>query len=287
MNKNRIPAYDESMKTLVCFVAGTKNGDSFFTQLKQLLTSQYRIEKKEVFQNEDEQIVCLYVKGLDVTDFDISDSHSVCSNISDSHSVCSNISDSHSACPNISNGNSLGVVRWLLRRILLMKQKKYLRTLGMVTEVYHLPDKKVKPPEVASFCVFEFLEQITYEKNTILGIIDGGVLDYKIWVKLLRRYLDKINGLMIISDKPERFVELYRDAWEQQGLAITLTKNKKELAFCDYVIDCSDRLMTEKIMFRKPCLYLMLSEHRKKSRQLCMQNEKLRIVGCVNFCEKI
>ena len=277
MNKIRIPAYDESMKTLVCFVAGKKSGDSFFVQLKQLLTFQYHIEKKEVFQNEDEQIVCLYVSGPDISNFDISDSHS----------VCSNISDSHSACPNNSNGNSLGVVRWFLRRILLIKQKKYLRTLGMVTEVYHLPDKKVKPPEVASFCVFEFLEQIKYEKNTILGIIDGDVLDYKIWVKLLRRYLDKINGLMIISDKPERFVELYRDAWELQGLAITLTKNKKELAFCDYVIDCSDRLMTEKIMFRKPCLYLMLSEHRKKSRQLCMQNEKLRIVGCVNFCEKI
>lgn len=277
MNKNRIPAYDESMKTLVCFVAGTKNGDSFFAQLKQLLTSQYRIEKKEVFQNEDEQIVCLYVKGLDVTDFDISDSHSVYSNISDSHSTCSNIL----------NGNSLGVVRWFLRRILLMKQKKYLRTLGTVTEVYHLPEKKIRPPEITSFCVSVFLNQITYKKNTMLGIIDGEVLDYKIWVKLLRRHLDKTNGLMIISDKPERFVELYRDAWEQQGLVITLTKNKKELAFCDYVIDCSDRLMTEKIMFRKPCLYLMLSEHRKKSRQLCMQNEKLRIVGCVNFCEKI
>ena len=181
MNKIRIPAYDESMKTLVCFVAGKKSGDSFFVQLKQLLTSQYHIEKKEVFQNEDEQIVCLYVSGPDISNFDIS--------------------DSHSACPNISNGNSLGVVRWLLRRILLMKQKKYLRTLGMVTEVYHLPDKKVKTPEVASFCVFEFLEQIKYEKNTILGIIDGDVLDYKIWVKLLRRHLDKTNGLKIIREK--------------------------------------------------------------------------------------
>lgn len=255
------------MKTLVCFVAGKKSGDSFFVQLKQLLTFQYHIEKKEVFQNEDEQIVCLYVSGPDISNFDVSDSHSVCSNIS--------------------NGNSLGVVRWVLRRILLMKQKKYLQKLGTVTEVYHLPEKKVRPTEVTSFCVSVFLEQINYEKNTMLGIIDGEVLNYKIWVKLLRRYLDKINGLMIISDKPERFVELYRDAWEQQGLAITLTNNKKELAFCDYVIDCSEGLMTEKIMFRKPCLYLMLSEQRKKSRQLCMQNKKLRIVGCVNFCEKI
>ena len=121
MNKNRIPAYDESMKTLVCFIAGKKSGDSFFVQLKQLLTFQYHIEKKEVFQNEDEQIVCLYVSGPDISNLDISDSHSVCSNIS--------------------NGNSLGVVRWILRRILLMKQKKYLQKLGMVTKVYHLPDK--------------------------------------------------------------------------------------------------------------------------------------------------
>ena len=271
MNKNRIPAYDESMKTLVCFVAGKKSGDSFFVQLKQLLTFQYHIEKKEVFQNEDEQIVCLYVSGPDISNFEIPDSHS----------VCSNISDSHSACSNISNGNSMGVVRWFLRRILLMKQKKYLQKLGTVTGVYHLPDKKVKPPEVASFCVLEFLEQIK------LGIIDGEVLDYKIWVKLLRKYLDKINGLMIVSDKPERFVELYRDAWEQQGLVITLTNNKKELAFCDYVIDCSEGLMAEKIMFRKPCFYLMLSEQRKKSRQLCMQNKKIKIVGCMNYGEKI
>lgn len=267
MNKNRIPAYDESMKTLVCFVAGKKSGDSFFVQFKQLLTFQYHIEKKEVFQNEDEQIVCLYVAGLDVADIDIS--------------------DANTADTIFSAGNSLGVAKWVLRRILLMKQKKYLQKLGTATEVYHLPDKKVKPPEVVSFCVSVFLEQIKFEKNTMLGIIDGEVLDYKIWVKLLRRYLDKINGLMIISDKPERFVELYRDAWEQQGLAITLTNNKKELAFCDYVIDCSEGLMKEKIIFRKPCLYLMLSEHRKKSRQLCMQNKKLRIVGCVNFCEKI
>ena len=267
MNKNRIPAYDESMKTLVCFVAGTKNGDSFFAQLKQLLTSQYRIEKKEVFQNEDEQIVCLYVKGLDVTDFDISDSNAICSHISD--------------------GNSSKVAKWLLRRILLMKQKKYLRTLGTVTEVYHLPEKKIRPPEITSFCVSVFFNQITYKKNTMLGIIDGEVLDYKIWVRLLRRYLDKINGLMIVSDKPERFVELYRDAWEQQGLVITLTNNKKELTFCDYVVDCSEGMMTEKIMFRKPCLYLMLSEQRKKSRQLCMQNKKIKIVGCMNYGEKI
>lgn len=265
------------MKTLVCFVAGKKSGDSFFVQLKQLLTFQYHIEKKEVFQNEDEQIVCLYVSGPDISNFDISDSRS----------VYSNISDSHSACLNISDDNSLRVAKWILRRILLMKQKKYLRKLGMITEVYHFPEKKVRPPEVTSFCVSFFLEQINYEKNTMLGIIDGEVLDYKVWVKLLRRYLDKINGLMIISDKPERFVELYRDAWEQQGLAITLTRNKKELAFCDYVIDCSEGLMTEKIVFRKSCLYLMLSEQRKKSRQLCMQNKKLRIVGCVNFCEKI
>lgn len=254
MNKNRIPAYDESMKTLVCFVAGKKDGDSFFVQLKQVLTFQYHIEKKEVFQNEDEHIVCLYVAGHDIADLDISD------------------------C------NSSGIAKWLLRHIILMKQKKYLRKLENVTEVYHLPEKKIRPSEITSFCVSIFLDQIKYEKNTMLGIIDGEVLDYKIWVKLLRRYLDKINGLMIVSDKPECFIELYRDAWEQQGLVITLTKNKKELVFCDYVIDCSEGLMTEKIMFRKPCLYLMLSEQRKKSRQLCMQNKELRIVGCMNFC---
>ena len=163
LNKNRIPAYDESMKTLVCFVAGKKCGDSFFVQLKQLLTFQYHIEKKEVFQNEDEQIVCLYVSGPDISNCDISDSNSACLNISDSHSVCSNIS----------NGNSLGVVRWVLRRILLMKQKKYLQKLGTVTEVYHLPDKKVRPTEVTSFCVSVFLEQMKFEKNTILGIVEN------------------------------------------------------------------------------------------------------------------
>ena len=267
MNKNRIPAYDESMKTLVCFVAGKKSRDSFFVQLKRLLTFQYHIEKKEVFQNKDEQIVCLYIGGLDTADID---------------NLVFNTADSNS-----SDGNPSRVAKWILRRILLIKQKKYLRKLGMITEVYHLTEKKIRPPEITSFCVSVFLDQIKYEKNTMLGIIDGEVLDYKIWVKHLRRYLDKINGLMIVSDKPERFVELYRDAWEQQGLVITLTKNKKELAFCDYVIDCSEGLMTEKVVFRKACLYLMLSEQRKKSRQLCMQNKKLRIVGCVNFCEKI
>lgn len=240
------------MKTLVCFVAGKKSGDSFFIKLKKVLSFRYHIEKKEVFQNEDEQIVCLYVTDCDVADCNF---------------------------PKVAN--------WLFQRILQMKQKKYLQELGDIAKVYYLPEKKIRPPEITSFCVSVFLDQMKYEKNTMLGIIDGEVLDYKIWVKLVRRYLDQINGLMIISDRPERFVELCRDAWEQQGLVITLTKNKQELAFCDYVIDCSNQVVTKTFKFRKPCLYLMLSEQGKKRRQLCLQNKKLEIMGCKDFCKEM
>lgn len=231
------------MKTIICFFANKKPSGSLIMQIKNVLSFRYTVQSEEMTKGPDGTICCIYVSEY-------------------------------------AEDKSLP---WLCKQILYWKKRKFLKKYAIDSTTCQLKDSSSKPPLIYSVCIDEFLKQIKYEKNTVLGWVDGDLLDYKIWVRLIRRHLAQINCLMIVSNMPERFVELCHDAWEEQGLAITLTHNKKELCFCDYVIDCSGELFDERVVFRKPCRYLMLSEQRKKKKQLKLHNRDLQMIGCSHF----
>lgn len=177
-------------------------------------------------------------------------------------------------------------LRWPYTWILQSKQKYFLNRL-QEAEIIRIPDNSRRPSVLYAACVSRFLKEISYEKHTILGFVDGELLDYRVWIQFIRQHLAQINGLLIVSDMPESFIELSRDAWEEQGLLITVTGNLKELCFCDYVIDCSADIFPEKVVFYKTCHYLMLWDCRRKRKQIKLHNPGLKLLGCSYFLTKM
>lgn len=267
------------MKWYLCFVAESVSGDSFFSQIKRACLFSYKEDRRECYDKGEEELVCIYV--LDCAVDTRTDAAPQWQNKREK--------DGRNRKPGDKNKRVTGT-SWIATKILDLKRKQFVerltKKLGSRPQLYFACDKNERPESVYALCISRFLENIRYEKNTVIGLIDGNLINYKIWIGLLRKKLDRINALMIVSERPESFVELYRDAWEEQGLVITRTGNYKELAFCDYVIDCSGNVLPDKIVFRKNCHYLMLSGLRRKKKLLFLQNQHIRISDCSDFLDR-
>lgn len=275
------------MEWYLCFVAASVPGDSFFSQIKRACLFSYKEDRRECYDKGEEELVCIYVLDCAVdtrTDAALQWQHK---REKDGRNRRPGGQNKRAAGQ---NGKRQGRTSWIAAKIMDFKRKQFVerltKKLGSRPQLYFACDKNERPETVYALCVSRFLDHIRYEKNTVIGLIDGNLINYKIWIGLLRKKLDRINALMIVSDRPESFVELYRDAWEEQGLVITRTGNYKELAFCDYVIDCSEDVWPDKIFFRKNCHYLMLSGLRRKKKLLFLQNRHIRISDCGDYLDR-
>lgn len=172
-------------------------------------------------------------------------------------------------------------IRWILR----FKKRKFLRLFSDVS-IFESDNRYAHPQEVCALCAEYFLKEMEIQKDTVIGIIDGEVLNRKIWIKMIRKRLSRLNGLIIFSEFPECFQELMQDATELYGLIVIVARKKDELCFCDYVLDFSKEEKMSKIVFRKPCVYYMAEKNIRVSRMLRKMNKRLVVQNCEDFAQK-
>lgn len=271
MNKKRIPAYDESMKMIICFLQVHKLESSFFVQIKRIWKWRYTVKKRLIFEEASETTEKAYKEpGVIKKDYMNNNKLVECIYVEDFQEVI---------CRHL-------IISKFFNGLISIKKKHFLKSFPETYKIHYATRIEEYPQEIYEICFHRFMQDIAFQKKTVIGIIDGDVLDYKIWVKSIRQYLKRINCMLIVTEKKECFTELCDDAWEEQGLAITLAKSKMELTFCDYVLDCSSKEFGEKVIYRKPCSYLLLSDERRKRRQLYKRNPSVQIKVCSDFAQK-
>ena len=128
--------------------------------------------------------------------------------------------------------------------------------------------------------VRNFMAHIVFDRRTRIGVIEGNALMRKDLITLLRQYYDRMNYLTIFSKEPDGYVELAEDAWEQYGLAVTVTANMEELRFCDYILDCTTLPFEDRIVCRKDCIFFAVCAEQKKIRSMRKMGEHVKFDSC-------
>lgn len=176
------------------------------------------------------------------------------------------------------------------------KVKKYVREIEKegrenggdekVCDIYQMKHKQDYPYSLRLRLAEDFLDKLNFGKRTRIGIVEGDTLRRQDLIALLRRCYDKINFLIIFSKEGAEYRELVEDAWEQYGLAITVTASFGELAFCDYVLDCTRMPFEGNIRCRKGCFFFSLFGDQKKIRSLRKAGGEITFDSCANILDR-
>lgn len=171
------------------------------------------------------------------------------------------------------------------------KIKKYVKKIGdagtdKVCDIYRMQHKQDYPYSLRLHFAEDFLENLDFGKKTRIGIVEGDTLRRRDLIALLRKCYDKINFLVIFSREGAEYRELVEDAWEQYGLAITVTASLGELAFCDYVLDCTRMPFENNIRCRKGCFFFSVFGDQKKIRSLRRAGEEITFDSCANILDR-
>lgn len=174
-------------------------------------------------------------------------------------------------------------VDWLVRAWVRWKIQRYIRRYHTDTSVESLYEMKTAqdyPYSLRMFFAKGFVESIHYGKRVHIGFIEGNALKRKDLIQLVRQHYDKVNYLTIFSKEADAYRELIEDAWEQYGLAITVTRRYESLQLCDYILDCTILPFEEKMNCRKGCFFFSLNMEKDKMRSIRKIGEEIRIDSC-------
>lgn len=176
-------------------------------------------------------------------------------------------------------------VKKLVRKI---EEEKAEREAGQdkVCDVYRMKNRQDYPYSLRLHFAERFLENLDFGKRTRIGIVEGDTLKRRDLIALIRNCYDKINFLTIFSREGAEYRELVEDAWEQYGLAITVTPSFGELAFCDYVLDCTRMPFEGNIRCRKGCSFFSLFGDQKKIRSLRRVGGEISFDSCANILDR-
>lgn len=176
------------------------------------------------------------------------------------------------------------------------KVKKYVRKIEeeetenegdeKVCDIYQMKHRQDYPYSLRLRLAEDFLENLNFGKRTRIGIVEGDTLKRRDLISLIRRCYDKINFLIIFSREGAEYRELVEDAWEQYGLAITVTASFGELAFCDYVLDCTRMPFEGNIRCRKGCFFFSIFGDQKKIRSLRKAGDEITFDSCANILDR-
>lgn len=155
-----------------------------------------------------------------------------------------------------------------------------------VCDVYRMKHRQDYPYSLRLHFAEDFLENLNFGKRTRIGIVEGDTIRRQDLIALLRRFYDKINFLIIFSKEGARYQELVEDAWEQYGLAITVTASLGEMAFCDYVLDCTRMPFEGNIRCRRGCFFFSIFGDQKKIRSLRKAGEQITFDSCANILDR-
>lgn len=166
------------------------------------------------------------------------------------------------------------------------ENKEEERRPDKVCDLYQMKYRQDYPYSLRLHFAEDFLKNMNFGKRTRIGIIEGDTLRRQDLIALIRRFYDKINFLIIFSREGGRYRELVEDAWEQYGLAITVTASFGELAFCDYVLDCTRMPFESNIRCRKGCFFFSIFGDQKKIRSLRRAGEEITFDSCANILDR-
>lgn len=171
------------------------------------------------------------------------------------------------------------------------KIKKYMREIekektDTVCDVYRMKYRQDYPYSLRLHFAENFLENLDFGRKTRIGIVEGNMLGRQDLIALLRSCYDKMNFLTIFAKDGEFYRELVEDAWEQYGLAITVTPSFGELAFCNYVLDCTAMPFDGNIRCGKGCFFFSLLGDQKKIRSLRKAGGEITFDSCANVLDR-
>lgn len=168
-----------------------------------------------------------------------------------------------------------------IQRLLKRRMKRWLGDeTAPVCKCYEMSCGQDYPYGLRLSFTKKFWEHIPFHKRTHVGIIDGDALKRKDLIDLIRQSYDRMNYLTIFSKEPEAYRELIQDAWEQLGLAVTVTASLRETVLCDYILDCTTAPFAQRLSCRNGCCFFSVYAGREKSRSIRRLGNGIRFDSC-------
>lgn len=150
----------------------------------------------------------------------------------------------------------------------------------IVCNTYEMASDQDYPYSLRLYFAWDFFERLTFDKRTRVGIIEGNALSRRDLIALIRQYYDRMNYLTVFSKEPAMYQELAEDAWEQFGLAVTVTKSMGEVKLCDYILDCTVLPFEDRAACRKGCRFFSIYAGQKKIRSIRRMGGNVRFDSC-------
>lgn len=157
---------------------------------------------------------------------------------------------------------------------------------GIICTIHEMQYKQDYPYSLRLYFVREFLENLKFGKKTRIGIIEGNSVKRRDLIMILRQYYDRMNYLTVFSREKAAYDEFVEDAWEQYGLAVTVTNSLKEMELCDYILDCTMMPFTAGIKCRKGCSFFSVYGDREKIRSLRKAGEGVNFDSCAGILDR-
>lgn len=198
-------------------------------------------------------------------------------------------------CIFMENAPKTGKGDFFTRKWIDWKVKKYVQKIeegeeegrtDKVCDIYQMKHRQDYPYSLRLHFAEDFLENLDFGKRTRIGIVEGDTLRRRDLIALIRRCYDKMNFLTVFSKEGAEYRELVEDAWEQYGLAITVTASLGELALCDYVLDCTRMPFEGNIRCRRGCSFFSLFGDQKKIRSLRKAGGEITFDSCANILDR-
>lgn len=262
MTQRQELSLEKPVKTeyILCFPPREMLAGNFFHQVEKVIRWQPEIENQytypAVFKERKEEIIeevfCLFMKSM----------------------------------PETPKANLFTQI-WLQQKI-----RKYILKMedraqeDMICHTYEMEHRLDFPYSLRLYSAWDYLEHLNFGKRTRIGIIEGNAISRKDLIALIRRYYDRMNYLTIFSREMTAYEELADDAWEQFGLAVTVTGSLKELEYCDYILDCTVMPFEEGIRCHKGCSIFSVCGNQRKIRSIRKMGEGIRFDSCANILDR-
>ncbi|MBP3459772.1 MAG: hypothetical protein J6K58_11250 [Lachnospiraceae bacterium] len=157
---------------------------------------------------------------------------------------------------------------------------------GAVCRIHEMQYKQDYPYSLRIYFVQDFFEHLNWGKKTRIGIIEGDAIKRRDLILMLRQYYDRMNYLTVFSREKAAYDEFAEDAWEQYGLAVTVTDSLREMELCDYILDCTMMPFAAGIRLRKGCRFLSVYGDREKIRSIRKAGEGVNFDSCAGILDR-